>query len=271
MFGKIHEGTITIFYGKMGSGKTTNAMAQVLDFHRRGLPVWVNFPIVRLPVSSSTAPIWYEEDPEGILSMRGGLYVIDEAYLKLNSRKWATLPEAVFLAFTHCRKLDMTIIVIAQSWMRIDKSIREISSLAREFRGSKFFGRMYDYVEYEIDEMGEIIKQEPVEFRAAKPGFSLIRKSVYDAFDTDYLFSKAPVEKLWKTALKAPGGEGAAGGGATVQSAPLRFAPPPPASLEKGRLPLSARLRGFFGRYSKRSPPSPAPDVSRADRRSGAP
>jgi len=208
MFGDVQQQAISIFYGKMGAGKTSNAVAQVLSFHHRGLPVWVNFPINKIterPRVREIAPIWFEDDPSGILSMRGGLFVIDEAYLKLNSRKWATLPEEVFVAFTHTRKLDMTIIVIAQSWMRIDKSIREVSSFAREFHGGKFFGRLYDFTEYEIDEMGEIIKGEPVEYASAHKGFTLFGKSVYEAYDTNEMFGKQPVQKLWKSAIRGEG------------------------------------------------------------------
>jgi len=201
IFGKVAEGKISIFYGKMGSGKTTNAMSQVMDFWNKGKPVWVNFPISKLPKKKGEeSPIYFEDDPEGILSMREGLYVIDEAYLKLNSRNWANLPPAVFVAFTHVRKLHMTVIVIAQSWMRIDKSIREVSTFAREFHGGKVFGKLYDFTEYQIDEMGDIIKGVPVEYQSAKGGFSLIRKSVYDAFDTDFMFGNPPARD-WKSAI----------------------------------------------------------------------
>lgn len=265
LFGKVQQGKITIFYGKMGSGKTTNAMAQVLDFHRRGLPVWVNFPVIGTPtVRSVAAPISREDDPAGILHMRGGLYVIDEAYLTLNSREWASLPKEVFTAFTHVRKLDMTVVIIAQSWMRIDKSIREVSSIAREFRGSSFFGRAYRYAEYEIDEMGEIIKGEPVEYRAAMPGFSVIGRKVYDAFDTDYLFAKkAPGTKTWPSAIIE---NGAAGGGATVQPAPLRNAPQEPGSSasEGGKERLGRGLAALIPSVAARSLPSspPSPDTA---------
>jgi len=223
-FGRVQEGCISIFYGKMGSGKTANAMAQVLDFHRRGMPVWVNFPIVKVPdASRSRSPIYREDDPAGILHMQDGLFVIDEAYLTLNSREWANLPKAVFTAFTHVRKLHMTVIVIAQSWMRIDKSIREVSAYAREFHGSSLFGRMYGYKEYEVDEMGEIIKSEPIEYRSAVRGFSIIRRPVYDAYDTDFLFSGSrAVPRVWPSAIVGRAAEG----GATVQPAPLSPAPP---------------------------------------------
>lgn len=201
MFGTIEEQCIHIFYGKMGSGKTTNAMKQVLRFYQRGSPVWVNFPIVKVPKTKHETDIWYEADPAGILSMRHGLFVIDEAYMTLNSREWAALPKAVFTAFTHVRKLDMTIIVIAQSWMRIDKSIREVASYARMFTGGTMFGRVYPYVDYAIDEMGDIIKTEAVEYNTARRGTSLVRKRVYEAFDTDYLFENKPPAKHWPSAI----------------------------------------------------------------------
>jgi len=202
MFGNVKEGGITIFYGKMGSGKTSNAVHEIVKFHRRGSPVWVNFPILKLPLpKGEDAGVWFEDDPAGILSMRHGLFVLDEAYLTLNSREWAKLPKEVFVAFTHARKLDMTIIVIAQSWMRIDKSIREVASFAREFRGGSFFGRLYPYVEYEVDEMGEIVKGEPVEYASAVKGFSLFGRSVYEAYDTDFLFSDNRSLKQWRSAI----------------------------------------------------------------------
>lgn len=204
MFGNLAPQQIAIFYGKMGSGKTTNAMREVLRFHQMGCPVWVNFPIVKMPKwkkKDMELPVWFEDDPAGILSMRHGLFVIDEAYMTLNAREWQNLPKSVFTAFTHVRKLDMTVIVIAQSWMRIDKSIREVASVAREFHGGSMFGRIYNFTEYEIDEMGDIIKGDPVEYRSAHLGMSFVRKRVYDAFDTDYLFSAEPPTKRWESAI----------------------------------------------------------------------
>lgn len=229
MFGAVNQGGISIFYGKMGSGKTTNAVAQILDFHKRGLPVWCNFHV---DVPDGDAPIHYETDPEGILSMRGGLFVLDEAYLMLNSREWASLPKNVFVAFTHVRKLDMTVIVIAQSWMRIDKSIREVSSFAREFRGSSLLGRLYNFVEYEINEMGEIIKGLPVEYEAASKGLSIIRKRVYESFDTDEMFGGAPVPRTWTSANKSVrAGEARADAAAVTTMDPVFGPVRPKASL----------------------------------------
>jgi len=202
MFGSLEEGRIYIFYGKMGAGKTANAVKHVIDFYLRGSPVWVNFPIEKLPKAKHDgSPIWFEDDPAGILSMRDGLFVIDEAYLHLNSREWQNLPKSVFTAFTHVRKLHMTIIIIAQSWMRIDKSIREVASVAREFRGGSFFGRFYTFNDYEVDEMGDIIKSPPIEYVTARKDFSIIRKKHYEAYDTDHLFEQTPPLKHWQSAL----------------------------------------------------------------------
>jgi len=204
MFGHLRDQAIYIFYGKMGSGKTTNAVSQVLEFHQKGRPVWVNFPMEQVPPSKdgAPAPIFYEDDPAGILSMRDGLFVIDEAYMTLNAREWANLPKHVFTAFTHTRKLHMTIIVIAQSWMRIDKSIREVASYARHFHGGSLFGTAYPYHEYEIDELGEIIKAEEVEYNAASRGLRLVSNKVYNAFNTDYLFETLKDQhKTWPSAI----------------------------------------------------------------------
>jgi len=218
MFGDIEEGKIYIFYGKMGSGKTTNAIAEVERFHRNNMPVWVNFPLVKEPRTKKDwepQPVYFEDDPSGILSMRGGLFVIDEAYLTLNSREWANLPKKVFTAFTHVRKLHMTVIIIAQSWMRIDKSIREVTTIAREFKGGSFLGAMYNFTEYEVDELGDIIKSEPKEYASASKGFSLIGRKTYQLFDTDYMFQDTKERKTWPSAI------GYKNGGAT-DVAPVR-------------------------------------------------
>lgn len=205
MFGHVEPEATTIFAGKTGTGKTTNAMNEILHFWRQGKPVWVNFPIAKLPEWKSKKiieqPIWYEEDPAGILAMRGGLFVLDEAYLKLNARKWQDLKDDVFVAFTHVRKLHMTVIVIAQSWMTIDVNVRRIAKNARLFHGSKFFGRLYNFEEYEINELGEIIKQPEPEYETAHRSFSLVPKATYEAFDTDYLFQQKPLVKNWPRAL----------------------------------------------------------------------
>lgn len=209
MFGAIEQGQVHIFNGKMGAGKTTNAAREVLDFHKRGQPVWTNFPVKQYPdigKKKKHAPIWLEPDLSGILAMDGGLYIIDEAYLTLNSRKWKDLPDKVFTAFRHVRKLHMTVVVLSQSWGDIDVSVKRIASTVRMFEGGRFFGHWYDFVEYSIDEMGEIIKGEPVEYQSARPGFRLIGKKTYDIFDTDYLFDSLREKRTWKSAvLNEPG------------------------------------------------------------------
>jgi len=247
MFGDISRGRIYIFYGKMGSGKTTNALREVVRFYMEGRPVWVNFPIAKLPTRKKGADVgvWFEDDPEGILSMRHGLFVIDEAYMTLNSREWASLSKKVFTAFTHVRKLNMTVIVIAQSWMRIDKSIREVSSVARQFHGGSFMGKLYNYTEYAIDEMGEIIKGEEVEYATAHKGFSFIRSRVYESFDTNHLFDTMQEQKRWPSAI---GYKPAAGTPAASGHIPAPLIVPAAGSPPVGRptsrnggTPLSAR------------------------------
>lgn len=257
--GEIEEGKIYIYYGKMGSGKTTNAMLQVMKFYKRGSPVWINFPLIDLPdrkgEEGKDKMVWYEDDPSGILSMRHGLFVIDEAYMTLNSREWQNLPKSVFTAFTHVRKLDMTVIIIAQSWMRIDKSIREVASYAREFKGSSLFGKMYSYVDYEIDEMGDIIKKPPMEYETAIKGFSIVKKEVYNSFDTDYMFGSAPPHKEWPQALNyKPKGTTPPEAAIDATRSAMRAAPSAPGPSLK------------HGASSFQDSPRPTPVVARSGR-----
>lgn len=208
-----------IFYGKKGSGKTSNATAQILHFVRLGLPVWVNFPIVKLPVwTEKYNPIIYRfDDPSDLLDMRGGLMVLDEAYLKVNSRKWADLPPTVFEAFTHARKLKdkdhwyseneqvgMTTILIAQSWKRIDLSLREVTDFAREYDGRRLLGLTWSFTEYEVNEVGDIIKSLPSEYEDSRTMLALLPSGTQDAFDTDHLFTGIGKKGTWKSAILPP-------------------------------------------------------------------
>jgi len=84
------------------------------------------------------------------------------------------------------------------------------------------------------------------------PGFSLISRKVYDAFDTDYLFpQKAPVDKVWTSAIVGS----AAGGGATVRPTPLRDAPPESGSSAKEGRRVQGNLSFFLSKLRPRARP----------------
>jgi len=212
MFGHVEEGKVHIFFGKMGSGKTTGAVHEIIKFYKKGLPIWVNFPIQCLPERSYKleSPVWLCKDPADILHMRGGLFVLDEAYLTLNARNWKDLDPKVHQAFAMCRKLGMTVIVIAQSWKRIDLTIRELATTARMYEGSSWLGYKYNYTDYDVDEAGDIVKtrfEGQVDESDSRRGMALVGRAVYKAFDTDFLFAPLPqnVRKTWPRAYTGPG------------------------------------------------------------------
>jgi len=66
------------------------------------------------------------------------------------------------------------------------------------------FGHKYDFTEYEVNEAGEIIKQEEREFETARRGMSIFKKNVYDAYDTDHMSREMFKPKTWKSAIVAP-------------------------------------------------------------------
>jgi len=204
MFGKIVREKITFLDGKMGAGKSANAVACLHEFHREGLPAWVNFPILKEPKTKKEAPIWFEEDPRNLYAMRGGLFIIDEASLVKNNRDFANFSKADLLAFTSVRKLHMTVLVIAQSFDMTDLNIRRVGSFVRQFEGQRFGGKIYPYTEYEIDRRGEIVKAPPIEYESAKRRFSIVKKEIYDTYDTDYLFGGPPPNMKWQNAIGFP-------------------------------------------------------------------
>jgi len=206
MFGKIEQGMVYLFLGKMGAGKTTNAAKEIERFHKNGDTIWLyNMEVMDYPKikkGMEHAPILKLEKFADLWGTGEGLLVADEILSsELNSREWKDLGREVGQAFTHMRKLHMTGILLAQSWQMVEVNARRISSYARKFEGSRFFGRYYGFTEYEIDDAGEIVKMPEVEYSAAVRGFRFIQRKIYDLFDTDRLVEGMRQKITFKSAV----------------------------------------------------------------------
>lgn len=144
--------------GKMGTGKSLGAIVEISEeLCRKNGHVWINFHMYSLPAGAKSEPMFTDNPLADIEYMHDGLLVIDEAYLHLNARDWKDFTKRQFALFTHSDKRNLGIIIISQSFNRIDVSVREITTRARFYSGLKTFG--LPYVEYEVDSAGNLIKQ----------------------------------------------------------------------------------------------------------------
>jgi len=206
MFGSIPRGEIGLFLGKMGTGKTTNAASQIAEFHRMGVPIWLhNMEVTDYPKikkGQEHAPILKLEKIEDLWGAGEGLFVIDEVLSTvLNSREWKDLPADIQKLMTHIRKLHLTGLLLAQSWQMVEINARRVSSYARKYDGSRLFGRLYHYTEHAIDDSGEILKGEEVEYHSVVRGFRIVWRHVYDLFDTDQLVDGMRKKIMYRSAV----------------------------------------------------------------------
>jgi len=186
---------ITILYwGKKRGGKTYNAAKEIQKMIARGHDVWTNIPIQAMNIpKNSPGKIYESNDPEDLLYMRNGLWVFDEAYLKLNSRKWSDLPDSVHECIAQGGKMRMRHIIIAQGWKRIDLVIRETADEIYRFE-KILFGKAYRVYHGQVDPLtGNLIEN-----WVSWPKF--FRRKVFEFYDTDQLYGsilkKLPEKKF---------------------------------------------------------------------------
>lgn len=196
----MREFKTVIFFGKMGAWKTTAAANEILEANKRGMNVWCNFPLLDWEKRNKDAPCYFCDDLLDVSSMENGLFVYDEAYRGLNARKWQNFDERIHAAFMHTRKRHLNVIIIAQSWKRIDVSVREVAKFARLFDGATWGKFFLPYQDFPIDEAGDIIKPTEIRVEPAKTGNYFNPKKAFGIFDTDFMFEKAE-QKNWPNAI----------------------------------------------------------------------
>ncbi len=62
-------------------------------------------------------------------------------------------------------------------------------------------GKLFDYVQYDVDDDGEIVKNPNLVYNENQKGMSWIGRGVYDLFDSEHLFSKLTEPRTWKSAV----------------------------------------------------------------------
>lgn len=151
-----NEACTACWSGATGSGKTYKAFNLILKWLRCGLPVITNIDILALPREPLTrwgddyTPIFDPEDDPGSMSSndvgqriiqrikavterRPGahvLIVVDECSLVFSAANWKAMPDEMKAFLVQHRKLNCSMVAIAQSVAMIDVSIRRI---AQEF------------------------------------------------------------------------------------------------------------------------------------------
>lgn len=142
---------IEIYTGTPGSGKSYNAVFELVSHLKKGKPAFANFTLRDPDPSWRFTSFANEEVNEVIrwivkhpLSQEGeGLFIVDEAQLIWNSREWKDIPKSVLGFFSQHRKLGWNIILITQRIEMIDRQIRMLAEFEvkwRKLNNYKIFG-----------------------------------------------------------------------------------------------------------------------------------
>lgn len=108
------------FIGLPGSGKTFWLVKMAIEYLKKGLAVFANFPIKGCRQFDSF---------ESLLNLRNCLIIVDEANLWLPSRLWEKIPPWVLYRLAQTRKYQTDIFWSSQTPDRVDKTLREITNL----------------------------------------------------------------------------------------------------------------------------------------------
>lgn len=175
---------INIVVGKPGTGKTYFLVKKAWEFHRQGLDVYSNFKLDFSWLHKKNklyGNIYYWEDLEDLLSIRGGQILIDECQIYFNSRGWKDLPPKLQYKFQQHRKhrgqkgQSLDIWGAVQNVKRIDTVVRELVNSVYQL---KKFGPFMQASEYDIDQIDKEKKQ-----CYSRTRFFLSKK-IYMSYDT---------------------------------------------------------------------------------------
>ena len=142
---------IEIYTGTPGSGKSYNAVFELVTHLRKGKPAFANFTLRDPDPGWKFTPFANEEVNEIIkwivkhpLDREGeGLFIVDEAQLIWNSREWKQIPKSVIGFFSQHRKLGYNIILVTQRVEMIDRQVRMLAEYEvkwRKMNNYKIFG-----------------------------------------------------------------------------------------------------------------------------------
>lgn len=137
---------IEIFQGRIGGGKTYNAVLRAAAHCKRGGHVYTNVDILRpgfedlcrerfgfhVSFDQQIHELTADQIPKVHKHIAGGegiptLVIIDEAQLFYNSRDWAKADKGMLTLLTQSRKVGVDFIWITQSAGNIDKQFRVLS------------------------------------------------------------------------------------------------------------------------------------------------
>jgi len=126
------EAAIQVYYGLTGSGKTYNAVFQILDWLKLGGNVITNINVTNYPRCKGTLKIaegealrTYDFFAEATGSPL--LVVIDEAQLLFGARDYSKFPPSLVSLMTQHRKINCSMIVICQNPKMLDVNFTRLA------------------------------------------------------------------------------------------------------------------------------------------------
>lgn len=182
-----------VYTGLRGTGKSNDAVIQIRDYLADGRKAWVNF---KVDFRKTYPNLPHEncllfDDLDDLKYMRGvkgknNLMVMDEAHWRLNSRSWMKLGTEIPQYIAQSRKLHMDLILISQSFARLDSIARDLTETVREHH--KFGGKddtkpyFFWWKEYDPDKV-HLVKRKNLRWKIYR-----FDKKIADSYNTDELF-----------------------------------------------------------------------------------
>lgn len=117
------SGSVRIFFGLPGSGKTTFAASFVAKRIKKGLPVWSNVPI-------SGAKVLDVKSDLGVYQLENGYLIVDEAGIDYNNRQFSKgkgMSDEAIKWWKLIRHYHMSADIFSQSFEDMDITLRRLA------------------------------------------------------------------------------------------------------------------------------------------------
>jgi hypothetical protein len=170
--------------GRPGTGKSYSAVDMVRNFLRKGTDVYSNVPIDESKFWEGNEPkkkgkLFFWKSLAQFRYIENGIVIIDEAGSYFEARNWAKFSLDDRIKFQQHRKQKLDIYLIAQSFARIESSIRQLTATVYQMQKINIFGLVLFIKRGYIPEDIELKTRKSI-----STSFLFLRPKIANAYDT---------------------------------------------------------------------------------------
>lgn len=187
--------------GLPGYGKSYYAVSLIKKFLEKGVDVYINILVdekklnLRRNGKKELGKLYKWTSLAQFRFVQNGIVIIDEAASYFEARNWARFDIEDRIKFQQHRKQKLDIYVIAQSFSRIEVSIRQLVNFVFEMRKWSLFGQTIFWCRKYIPEDIDLKTRKTLGTKVLR-----LQKKVYGAYDTYEQINlvRPPVENKFK-------------------------------------------------------------------------